>query len=579
MEIKTLIDCAMKRTKCDLVIKGGKIFNVFTGKTEEGDIAVKDGVIAGIGTGYEAEKVYDAKGLVVLPGLMDAHIHVESSTLSPEAFAQAVCAHGATAVVADPHEIVNVCGIEGAEYMKECFNRLRVGGKRPLDVYLQLPSCVPATPFETSGAVIDGKQTREELKRDLFFGLGEVMNYVGVIYNDADMLEKLEAAKATGKVADGHAPGLTGDGLNAYLCGGMKTDHENLTVEECKEKTARGMYVQVRCGSSTNNLKDVALASNEFNFRRFITCTDDKNARDLLEKGHLDDHLKRLVQAGVPAERAVIMATLNVAECYGLKGRGAVAPAYFADLTLVEDMKDFRVRAVFKEGELTAENGKALFTAERYLPKSVLGTVHVKEPKESDFAIPCKSGKLRAIVVSPESTILTMEEVVRVGVKNGYADLSGTGLCKLAVVERHFESGRVGLGIVKGYGFKGGAIGISVAHDAHNLVVLGDDDKCMAKVVSLLKQAGGGMARVSVTGEEEVFPFDIAGLMSSLPLEEVVSRTGAITAHAHAMGVTEGIEAFMTLVFLSLAVIPNVRLTDRGLVDVNQFKVVPLEVE
>ena len=226
----------MKRAKCDLVIKGAKIFNVFTGKTESGDIAVKNGVIAGIGTGYEGEKVYDAAGLTVLPGFLDAHIHVESSTLSPEAFAQIVCAHGATGIVADPHEIVNVCGVAGAEYIKESFNRLRVGDKHPLDVYLQLPSCVPATPFETSGAVIDGKETERELARELFFGLGEVMNFPAVIAGDEDMLRKLNAAKKLGKVADGHAPAVTGDALNAYLCGGMKTDHENISVEECRKR-------------------------------------------------------------------------------------------------------------------------------------------------------------------------------------------------------------------------------------------------------------------------------------------------------------------------------------------------------
>ena len=577
-DLKARIDCAMKRKKCDLMIRNVKIFNVFTGKTEEGEIAVKDGVTVGIGSGYEAERTYDGKGAVAIPGLMDSHIHVESSTLSPEAFAQVVCAHGATAIVADPHEIVNVCGVQGAEYVKESFNRLSVNGKRPLDVYLQLPSCVPATPFETSGAVIDGKETKRELARDLFFGLGEVMNYPGVLFADGDMLEKLNAAEELGKVADGHAPGLTGDGLNAYLCGGMRTDHENLTPEECKEKVARGMYVQVRCGSSTNNLKDVAVACDGFNFRRFVTCTDDKNARDLSQRGHLDDLLRRLVAAGVPAERAVVMATLNVAECYRLKGKGAIAPGYSADIALVNDLKDFRVQAVFKEGELTAENGRALFTAERYLPKEILSTVNVKEVSAKDFAIPCKSGKLRAISVSPHSTILTQEEVVSVPVKEGVAEIAGTGLCKLAVVERHFASGRIGLGVVKGYGFKGGAIGISVAHDAHNLVVLGDSDEAMARVVELLKKAGGGMALADGAGED-VFPFDIAGLMSSAPLEEVVRRTDELTVRAEKMGVTKGVEAFMTLVFLSLAVIPNVRLTDYGLVDVNQFKVVPLEAE
>ncbi|MDE5896962.1 MAG: adenine deaminase [Clostridia bacterium] len=576
-DLKKRIDCAMKRKKCDLVITGVKVFNVFTGKLDEGDIAVADGAVVGIGKGYEGIRSYDGKGAVAIPGLMDAHIHVESSTLSPEAFAQIVCAHGATAIVADPHEIVNVCGIQGAEYIRESFDRLSVNGVCPLDVYLQLPSCVPATPFETSGAVIDGKETERELARDIFFGLGEVMNYPGVIGSDPDMLQKLQAADALGKVADGHAPGLTGDALNAYLCGGMRNDHENLTPEECREKVAKGMYIQVRCGSSTNNLADAVKACDEFNFRRFITCTDDKNARDLSQKGHLDDLLRRLVSAGMPAERAVVMATLNVAECYRLKGKGAIAPGYCADLALVNNLKDFRVQATFKCGHLVAEGGKALFEGKRYLPESVLGTVRVKDLTPKDFAIPCKSGKLRAICVSPQSTIVTQEEIVTVGVKNGYADLTGTGLCKLAVVERHFASGRIGLGVVKGYGFKGGAIGISVAHDAHNLVVLGDSDEAMARVVALLKQTGGGMALVSANGEE-TFPFDIAGLMSSAPLEEVVKGAGDITVHAQNMGVTEGIESFMTLVFLSLAVIPNVRLTDYGLVDVNRFQIVPLEV-
>lgn len=576
-DLKKRIDCAMKRKKCDLVIKNVSVFNVFTGKTEACDIAVADGAVVGLGSGYEGARVYDGQGSVAIPGLMDAHIHVESSTLSPEAFAQIVCAHGATAIVADPHEIVNVCGVQGAEYMKESFHRLSVNGTSPLDVYLQLPSCVPATPFETSGAVIGGRETERELARDIFFGLGEVMSYPSVLGAEEDMLRKLQAADELGKVADGHAPGLSGDGLNAYLCGGMRTDHENLTPEECREKVARGMYVQVRCGSSTNNLADVAKACDGFNFRRFITCTDDKNARDLSQRGHLDDLLRRLVAAGVPSERAVVMATLNVAECYRLKGKGAIAPGYCADIALVNDLKDFRVKATFKSGELTAENGRALFEGKRYLPDSVLGTVHVKDLSAKDFAIPCKSGKLRALGVSPQSTIVTHEEIVSVGVKNGFADLTGTGLCKLAVVERHFASGRIGLGVVKGYGFKGGAIGISVAHDAHNLVVLGDSDEAMARVVALLKKAGGGMALVSAEGEE-TFPFDIAGLMSSAPLEEVVKGAGDITVHAQQMGVTEGIESFMTLVFLSLAVIPNLRLTDHGLVDVNRFEIVPLEV-
>lgn len=564
----------MKREKCDLVIKNAKIFNVFTGDIERGDIAVCEGRVVGIGTGYMGAREYDAKGLVAIPALIDAHIHVESSMLSPEAFAALSVAHGTTAIVADPHEIVNVSGIAGAEYIKEAFSRLDVNGVHPLDVFLQLPSCVPATPFETSGARLNGKETAEELKRDLFFGLGEMMNFPAVIGGESEVLEKLEAADKEKKPVDGHAPDLTGDSLNAYRCAGILTDHESRTAAECREKVARGMYVQIRCGSSTNNIADVKDAVDGYNFRRYILCTDDKNAKDLSTRGHLDDALKRLVASGLPACYAIAAATVNVADCYRLKDMGAIAPRYFADIVLVDNFKDFTVKAVFKRGELVAENGKAHFFSEtRYLPAAVKSTVRVKPVTAECFKIVCSGGRLRAMEVQPYG-LYTAE--VFVDAPKGELSVKGTDLNKLAVVERHFASGNVGLGLVKGYGFHGGALGISVAHDSHNLVVLGDDDGAMARVVALLERAGGGMALVT-EGSEDVFPLDIAGLMSSAPVEEVVRRTGELTQKARAQGVKECFEPFMTMAFLSLAVIPKLKLTDKGLFDLEKYAFVPLE--
>ena len=576
--MKQLIDCAMKREQCDLVIKGARILNVFTGETEETEIAVKGGRIAALGKGYEGEEVYDGSGLVALPGLMDAHIHVESSLLSPEAFARLAVAHGTTGIVADPHELVNVCGIAGAEYVKEAFSRIRKEGIEPLDVFLQLPSCVPATPFETSGAVINGTETAHEIRRPLFHGLGEMMNYPGVLAADEDTLKKIEAAHEAGKVVDGHAPDVRGDALNAYLAAGIATDHECGSPEECAEKVARGMYVQLRNSSSAHNLEVNCAAVTPFNFRRFLACSDDKNAYDLANKGHMDDALRRLVARGVPAAEAVCMATLNIAECYHMRGKGAVAPSYDADLVLVDNLTEFNVKAVFKRGVLVAEHGKPLFEeGERYLPDAVRSTVRIRPVTADDFKINIPSGRALAMTILPH-TLVTEGEVVSVQTKDGDVVLENTDLLKLAVVERHFATGNIGKALLKGYGFRGGALAVSMAHDSHNLVVLGDDNAAMARAVRLLESIGGGMALVTKEGED-CFPLDIAGLMSSAPCEEVVARTGEISARARGMGVKDCYEPVMTLVFLSLLVIPKLKLSDKGLFDVEKFRFTSLEVQ
>ena len=576
--MKQLIDCAMKREMCDLVVRGAKVLNVFTGELEEADVAVKDGKVCALGQGYEGKEVYEAEGLFVLPGLMDGHVHVESSLLSPEAFAQLAAAHGTTGIVADPHELVNVCGIAGAEYVKEAFSRIQKDGVSPIDVYLQLPSCVPATPFETSGAILNGTETAHEIQKPLFYGLGEMMNYPGVIAGDEDTLRKIEASHAAKKVVDGHAPDVHGDALNAYAAAGIATDHECGSPEECLEKISRGIYVHLRNSSSADNLVVNCAAVNRYNYRRFLACSDDKNAHDLATRGHMDDALRRLVARGIPAAEAVTMATLNIAECYHMQGKGAVAPSYDADFILVDNLQDFTVKAVFKSGVLVARDGKALFEeGEHYLPDAVRSTVRVKPVTADDFKIEIKSGRALAMTILPH-TLVTEGEVVDVVCKGGDVEVKGTDLLKLAVVERHFATGNIGRALLKGYGFRGGALAVSMAHDSHNLVILGDDNAAMARAVEVMQQIGGGLVLVSDEGEDS-FPFDIAGLMSSAPCEEVVARTGEITERARKMGVKDCYDPVLTLVFMSLLVIPKLKLSDRGLFDVEKFAFTDLEVK
>ena len=570
-----LIDCAAKRKKADLVIKGGFVVNVFTGKCERGDVAICEGKIAGIGFGYEAETTICAENQFVLPGLIDGHIHVESTMLSPEEFTKLAVRHGTTGIVADPHELTNVCGIAGAEYIAKAFSLIKCGDVNPIDVYLQLPSCVPATPFETSGAVLTGEDTAREIRRELFHGLGEMMNYPGVVGGDADTLRKLTAAQSEHKVIDGHAPGLTGDSLNAYIASGIATDHECMTRAEAEEKVARGLYCHLRHGSSAHNLEKNLQAVTDANFRRFLLCTDDRNASDLLTKGYLDDALKTAVSCGMDPVRAVTLATLNAAECYRLCGKGAVAPGYDADLVIVKDLQEFEVLTVLKRGVTVYAEGKERFDVSvRYLPDTVKNTVRVAAVTADSFRLAVRSEKLHAMEMLPHN-LVTKDVIVSVRSENGDVALSDD-LLKLAVVERHFATGNIGLGIVKGFGFRGGALGISVAHDSHNLIVLGDSNEAMAKAVRALERIGGGMVLIG-NDKERVLPLDIAGLMSSLPAEEVARRSGDLSARAKEMGVRDGYEPFMSLAFLSLAVIPELKLTDRGLFDVRTFSFMNIE--
>ncbi len=570
--LEKYISAAAGREKAELVLKNAAYLDVFCGVIRKGDIAVVGGKIVGIGS-YEGEKELDVSHLTVLPGYIDGHVHIESSQLSPEEFASLIVPRGTTTIIADPHEITNVCGKAGCEYIAKASENV------PLDVKIQLPSCVPATPFETSGAVLNGKDTEAILKEGYIYGLGEFMNYPGVINCDADVIKKLEAAHAHGKIIDGHAPAVYGETLNAYLCGGISTDHECVYKEEIDEKISKGMYVHIRHGSSTQNLGN-AKCMTSANMRRFILCTDDRHAADLKEKGHLDDALRRLVADGVDPIVAVTCATLNCAECYGLKYKGAIAPFWAADLVVVDNLKNFNAKYVFKDGKLVAKDGKPHFdTSKRYLPENVLNTVHVKTLKPEDFTLTLKGKKAKAMTIEPGG-VVTGCEIVEVQSANGDVDVKGTDILKMAVVERHKMTGNIGKGLFKGYGFKGGAMGITIAHDSHNIILLGDDNAALATAANKLKEIGGGMVLVnSATGEVDSVTLYIGGLMSSRDAEGLQRDSKALIEKAYSMGVKRELEAFMSLAFLSLAVIPKLKLLDTGLFDVEKFSFTDINAE
>ena len=410
-KMKRAADAAAGRIKADVVLKNAKYLDVFCAEVREGDIAICDGKIVGIGS-YSGEEEYDFGGKIALPGLIDSHMHIESTQLSPEEFAALSVPHGTTVVIADPHEIVNVCGLAGADYIR------RAAARTPLEVKLMLPSCVPATPFETSGAVLNSEDTARALRGDKFFGLGEMMNYPAVAAGDKEVLAKLLAAKLAGKPADGHAPVMSGRELNAYVVSGARTDHECATAEEAEEKVSRGMYVLLRQGSASHDIANLAPAVNDRNFRRFALCTDDRHADGLAAEGHIDHVLRTAVKSGIKGEIAAVMCTLNAAECYGLHGKGAIALGYDADIALFDDLEHFNCSAVFKNGKLVVKDGKPLFKGRMALPAAVRNTVHVAPVSADSFTIKLKGTRARAIGLTP-GTLVTRNVTVDVESRGG----------------------------------------------------------------------------------------------------------------------------------------------------------------
>ena len=574
VELKKLIDTAAGRVPADLVIKNCKIVNVFSGKIQEGDIAFSGNQIAGIGE-YEGVKVIDAEGRYAAPGFIDSHIHIESSYVSPEEIGRLLVPHGGTTIMADPHEIVNVCGIAGLDYM------MKAAENTVLDVKYELPSCVPATPFEHSGAVIDAEAMKEPITREGIAGLGEFMNFPGVI-NAADSdLDKIIVAKQEGKFIDGHGPGITGKELNAYAAARIAADHECSTVEEMNDRLERGMYILLRQGSACHNLRTLIKGMTAENSRRCLLCSDDRQSKTILHEGHLDNHLRICVEEGLDPVTAIRMATLNAAECFDLKDRGAIAPGYRGDVVLLDDLKDFHVNRVFVEGTLVAEEGKYLPEIKKCDISSVKGSVIVKDFSKEKFKMNLKSNKVNVIKILPGGVVTAKDTAeIELDANGEFVRNPEVDLVKVAVVERHQGTGNVACGFLKGYGIKEGAVALSVAHDSHNIIVVGVNDEEMEFAVNSLIEQEGGIVLVKEGKVIESMPMPIAGLMSDQSGEWVDQKLTDIHEKAYEeLGICGDVEPVMTLCFMSLAVIPEIKLTDMGLFDVTTFSFIPVEVE
>ena len=571
--LKKLIQVANGVIPADAVIKNCKVVNVFSGEIQEGDIALSDGQIAGIGD-YKGKEVYDAEGRYAAPGFIDSHIHIESSYVSPEELGRLVVPHGGTTIMADPHEIANVCGEEGLNYMVEA------GKCTVLDIKYELPSCVPATPFENAGAVLGAKEIEKLIKSEDFIGLGEFMNFPGVLATDDDVMGKIVAAKEAGKWIDGHGCGMAGKALNAYVSAGILADHECSTVEEMKDRLDRGMYILLRQGSACHNLRPLLKGVTPENSRRCLLCSDDRQPKTILEEGHLDNHLRICVEEGLDAVTAIRMATLNAAECFGLKDRGAIAPGYRADIVLVDDLTDFHVNRVWVEGKLVAEEGNYLPKIEKYDISSVKGSVVLKDFSKEKFKMNLKTSKVNVIGVLPGGVVtekLTAEIALD---ENGeFVWNPDEDIVKVAVLERHKGTGNVACGFLKGYGIKKGAVALSIAHDSHNIIVVGVNDDEMEFAVKSLVAQEGGIVLVKNGQVVESMPMPIAGLMSDQSGEWVDEKLTSIHDKAYTeLGICGSVEPVMTLCFMSLIVIPAIKLTDTGLFDVETFSFIPVEV-
>ncbi|MGO5292602.1 adenine deaminase [Porcincola sp. LCP21S3_C12] len=578
MDKKTLIrviDSAMHRVPADLVIYNCQIVDVFTGTVRPGSIAITDGLIVGFGDDYRGQEEIDAGGAYAAPGLIDGHIHIESTYTSPEEFGRMVVPRGTTTVIADPHEITNVYGLEGLNYM------IRAASRTELSVRYMIPSCVPATPFEDAGAVVNAFDMQWPMQDRHVPGLGEFMNVPGILEKNDDDLNKLLVALSMHKVIDGHSPGLEGAGLNAYIAAGVKTDHECTTVKEMEDRLERGMYVQLRDGSACHDLENLIPGITPYNYRRLILCSDDRQPKTILNEGHIDSHLRKLVKAGIDPVMAICMATLNAAECYKLEDRGALAPGRRADIVLFDNLKDFGVKTVLIEGKKVAENGRYLLSYEKAPIYSVRGSMHVKAFTEDDLRLHLKSDFVKTIEIIPGG-IRTKETDLHVKLDTGgdFVFEPGKDVAKIAVLERHHNTGRIGLGLLKGYGIQQGAVALSVAHDSHNIICVGVSNTEMSAAIHALIDQEGGFVLVKDGKVIASLPLPIAGLMSDRSGEEVAQALEVLHNTAYdILGVSHTVEPIMTLCFMSLIVIPDIKITDRGLFDMKKFAFTKIEAE
>jgi len=567
VELAQIIRVARGDEPADTLLKNCKIINVFTSEIIEANLAIVHSRIVGLGD-YEAHQTVDLEGRYVAPGLIDSHVHIESAMVPPPEFARAVMPRGTTTVVTDPHEIANVLGLEGIRYM------LEMSKHNPLSIYVNAPSCVPSTSMETTGAALEWYDLEPLQREEYVIGLAEVMNFRGVVVGDDRVLNKIRSFR--GKVKDGHCPGLSGRDLNAYVNANIGSDHECTTVEEALEKLRLGMYVFMREATNAHNLKPLLPLITPENARRICFCTDDRQPADLLEEGHIDFMIRTAIAEGIPPLTAFRMATLNPSEYFHLHDRGAIAPGRRADLMIFSDLQAPVVETVYRGGKLVAEGG-VMLPWERQIRRSVLRSSMNVNWSKVDLNIEAAGSKLRIIGAIPDQLItdhLIEETPQHAG--NVVADIE-RDILKMAVIERHLATGRVGKGVVRGLGLKRGAIASTVAHDHHNIVVIGVDDQSMLTAAHAVSDTGGGMAATEGDSILAQLPLSIAGLMSDQPIERVRDQMDDMLRAAHRLG-SPLHDPFMAMSFLALPVIPSLKLTDHGLVDVDKFQLVPLFV-
>jgi adenine deaminase len=570
--LKKLIDTAAGRIPADLVIKNGRIADVYSASIVDADIAVSGRFIAGIGS-YDGREILDARGAYIIPGLIESHIHIESSFLSPEELGRLLVPHGTTTIIADPHEIVNVAGIAGLNYM------LDAAKGTVMDIKFMIPSCVPATPYENGGALVDAGAMKEPLKDKRILGLGEFMNYAGVIAADDDALDKLLLARRRGRLIDGHSPGILGRDLNAYAVTSIHTDHECSTPEEMRERISRGMYVMLRLGSACRDLENLVKGITVTNSRRCVLCSDDLQPRTVFSAGHLDRHLRTCVKAGIDPITAVQMATLNAAECFRLYDRGAIAPGLRADFALVNNLEEFKAEEVFIEGRPAAREGKYLRGVTHTDDRLLRGSFRVKDFSAKKLALRLASNTVTVIDIIPGGVITGRgtAEITRDAGGEFVFDRA-KNIAKLAVIERHRNTGSVGVGLIRNYGIRRGAAAISVAHDSHNIIAAGTNDGDMALAVEHIIAMGGGAVLVRDGVVIEDMPLPLGGIMSDRSGEWVDEKLTLMHKKAREeLGIGKEVEPLMTLCFMALPVIPHLKLTDRGLFDVDHFCFIPVD--
>ena len=572
--LRRRVDCAMGRSLCDVLVKKATIADIANGRiVHDVDIAVDSGYIVDIGRHLKARALHvrQAREGIYVPGFIDSHVHIESSFLSPAGFSDLVLPFGTTTAVVDPHEIANVAGQTGLDYM------LKASAEIPLDVRFMLPSCVPASPFESSGATLSAKDLEPYFQNDRILGLAEVMDVPAVLSGNEDMLKKLALARLSSKVVDGHAPLLFGQELDAYAAVGVRNDHEGSTPEELQERLAKGISVNMREGSAAQNVAGLAPGVNDTNWVGVMLCSDDAGADDVLANGHVNRALKKAVSRGIAPLRALAMAGINAARHYGIKDKGLLAPGFVADMVCVQDLQDFRVLEVWRGGKVVAQDGMLLQQAPVLaVPETLLSTMQLEKVCPATFAFKSKATS-SVIGVIPEQIITErLERTIRLD-ENGFFDAQlNPGIVKIAVLERHHATGRIGLGLVEGYTTRGaymdGAIATSVSHDAHNIIVAGDSDADMAQAVNVVRDMGGGMSVVKKGRVVATLALPIAGLMSDLPALTLAQKKRFFRETAiRELSIAKGVNPAMTLSFMALTAIPQIRITDKGLFDAEKF--------